>query len=110
MTAASLAWIYLVLSGLADVVWAVATKYAQGYTRLGWTVVSILSLIVFVGLLTQALKVLPLGTAYAVWTGIGAVGSVLAGILLFGEDLSLARLTAILVIITGVVSLKLLPT
>ncbi|MGO4724178.1 MULTISPECIES: DMT family transporter [unclassified Inquilinus] len=68
------------------------------------------ALVIFLGLLTQALKVLPLGTAYAVWTGIGAVGSVAAGLLLFGEALSAARLAAILVILGGVVALKLLPS
>ncbi|TWT11802.1 multidrug efflux SMR transporter [Reyranella sp. CPCC 100927] len=106
----SVAWLFLVLSGIADVVWAVATKYAAGYTRLGWTAVSVVALIVFLGLLTQALKILPLGTAYAVWTGIGAVGSVLAGLLLFGEAMTAARLMAIVAIVGGVVALKVLPS
>ncbi len=106
----SVAWLFLVLSGIADVVWAVATKYAVGYTRLGWTAVSVVALIVFLGLLTQALKILPLGTAYAVWTGIGAVGSVLAGLLLFGEAMTTARLMAIVAIVGGVVALKVLPS
>ncbi|HEX2891492.1 multidrug efflux SMR transporter [Vineibacter terrae] len=103
------AWLFLVLSGIADVVWAVATKYAAGYTRPGWTLVSLASLAVFLGLLTQALKILPLGTAYAVWTGIGAVGSVVAGLLLFGEAMTAARLAAVVVIVSGVVALKVLP-
>jgi len=105
----SVAWTFLILSGIADVVWAITTKYSAGYTRLGWTVVSLVMLVVFLGLLTQALKVLPLGTAYAVWTGIGAVGSVLGGLVFFGEALTGARLTAIIVIIGGVVALKILP-
>lgn len=105
----SIAWTFLILSGIADVVWAITTKYSAGYTRLGWTVVSLVMLVVFLGLLTQALKVLPLGTAYAVWTGIGAVGSVLGGLVFFGEALTGARLTAIIVIIGGVVALKILP-
>jgi quaternary ammonium compound-resistance protein SugE len=107
---ASLAWTLLVLSGIADVVWAVTTKASDGYSRLGWTAASVVALVIFLGLLTQALKVLPLGTAYAVWTGIGAVGSVAAGLLLFGEALSAARLAAILVILGGVVALKVLPS
>lgn len=106
----SVAWLFLVLSGIADVVWAITTKYAAGYTKVGWTTVSLIALVVFLGLLTQALKILPLGTAYAVWTGIGAVGSVLAGLLLFGEAMSAARLAAVVVIIGGVVALKVLPT
>ena len=107
---ASLAWTLLVLSGIADVVWAVTTKFSVGYSRLAWTAASVVALVIFLGLLTQALKVLPLGTAYAVWTGIGAVGSVAAGLLLFGEALGAARLAAILVILGGVVALKLLPS
>lgn len=103
------AWALLVLSGLADVVWAVTTKLSDGYSRHGWTAVSIVALVIFLALLTQALRVLPLGTAYAVWTGIGAVGSVGAGLVLFGEQMSLARLAAVVAIVGGIVTLKLLP-
>jgi quaternary ammonium compound-resistance protein SugE len=103
------AWTLLILSGIADVVWAVTTKYSDGYTRLGWTLGSLAALVAFLALLVQALKVLPLGTAYAVWTGIGAVGSVGAGLLLFGETLSGARALAIVVIVGGVMALKVLP-
>lgn len=103
------AWVCLVVSGLVDVLWAIATKYSDGYTRPGWAAVSVVTLLLFVALLTQALKVLPLGMAYAVWTGIGAVGSVLAGLLLFGEAMSAAKAAAMLAIIGGVVALKLLP-
>lgn len=103
------AWLFLVLSGLADVLWAIATKYSEGYSRLGWAAVSLVALVVFLGLLTQALKVLPLGTAYAVWTGIGAVGSVIAGLYLFGESMTVARFAAVVVIIAGVIALRVLP-
>ena len=103
------AWTLLVLSGLADVVWAVTTKLSDGYSRHGWTAASLAALVVFLGLLTQALRILPLGTAYAVWTGIGAVGSVGAGLLLFGEQMNAARLAAVIVIVGGIVALKLLP-
>ncbi|ALA19633.1 MULTISPECIES: multidrug efflux SMR transporter [unclassified Chelatococcus] len=109
MSSTSIAWIYLTLSGLADVVWAATTKLSNGYTRTSWTLISIVALFVFLALLTQALKTLPLGTAYAVWTGIGAVGSVVCGLLLFGETLSAARAAATLVIVGGVVALKVLP-
>lgn len=109
MSAIALAWLYLILSGITDVVWAVATKLSNGYTRLPWTIVSGVALIVFLVLLTQALKTLPLGTAYAVWTGIGAVGSVICGLLVFGETLSVERAVAMFVIIGGVIALKILP-
>ncbi|NUS67648.1 MAG: multidrug efflux SMR transporter [Ensifer adhaerens] len=109
MSSTSLAWIYLVLSGVADVAWAVSTKFSNGYSRLSWTLVSIVALVVFLSLLTQALKTLPLGTAYAVWTGIGAVGSVLCGVLLFGETITVSRATAMLVIAGGVIALKIVP-
>lgn len=105
----NLAWICLVASGLIDVLWAIATKYSDGYTRPGWAAASVVALLLFVALLSQALKALPLGMAYAVWTGIGAVGSVLAGLLLFGEAMSAVKAAAMLAIIGGVVALKLLP-
>ncbi len=103
------AWTLLILSGLADVLWAIATKYSEGYSRLGWTAASLVALIIFLGLLTQALKVLPLGTAYAVWTGIGAAGSVIAGLYLFGETMTAARLAAVVAIVAGVIALRILP-
>ncbi|QCI67822.1 DMT family transporter [Phreatobacter stygius] len=103
------AWTMLILSGLADVAWAVATKLSDGYSRPGWTAASVAALVVFLGLLTQALKVLPLGTAYAVWTGIGAAGSVAAGLVLFGETMSAYRMAAVAMIIGGVIALKVLP-
>ena len=105
----ALAWTLLVLSGLADVAWAVATKNSEGFTRPLWSLASLAALAAFVGLLAQALKALPLGTAYAVWTGIGAAGSALAGALLFGEAMGAARLAAVVAIVCGVVALKVLP-
>jgi quaternary ammonium compound-resistance protein SugE len=102
----SLAWIFLIASGLADVAWAVSTKYSNGYTKYGWAAVSIVSLLVFITLLTQALKVLPLGSAYAIWTGIGAVGSIIAGAFLFGETITVAKLGLIVLILASVVGLK----
>jgi quaternary ammonium compound-resistance protein SugE len=104
-----LAWLLLLLSGLFDIAWAVSMKYAQGYTRPGWTVLSLVLLAGFVLLLGRALRVLPVGTAYAVWTGIGAVGTVLLGIVLFGESASVARIGGITLVIAGIVLLKLSP-
>jgi quaternary ammonium compound-resistance protein SugE len=82
-----MAWVALLAAGVLDVLWAVAMKYADGYTRIGWSIASLVLLAAFVLLLGRSLQVLPVGTAYAVWTGIGAVGTVLMGVVLFGEPL-----------------------
>lgn len=103
------AWGLLIVSGLLDVAWAVSMKYAQGYTRVGWTALSLLLLAAFVFLLGRVLEVLPVGTAYAVWTGIGAAGTVLLGIALFGEAASLIRLGGVALVVAGIVALKLAP-
>jgi len=103
----SIGWIYLFGSGLIDVAWAISMKKAAGSFHHAWTLVSLGLLALFVFLLTRALQVLPLGTAYAVWAGIGAVGTVGAGILLFDEPVTAARLMLIGLIVTGIVGLKL---
>jgi quaternary ammonium compound-resistance protein SugE len=100
----------LVLAGLLDVAWAGAMKLNEGFTRLGWSVVSLVVLAALVAALGQAVKVLPVGTAYAVWTGIGAVGTVLLGLVFFGESLGIARLVCLALVVGGVVGLKLLAT
>ena len=105
----ALAWIALVAAGLLDVAWAISMKYAQGYTRLGWSLVSLVLLATFVFLLGRALQALPVGTAYAVWTGIGAIGTVLMGVLLFGETLNPVRAGGIALVLAGIVALKLAP-
>lgn len=79
-----LAWALLIIAGFFDVLWAVSVKYAEGYTRLGWSIISLALLAGFI-VLGRSLQVLPTGTAYAVWTGVGAVGTVLMGVALFGE-------------------------
>lgn len=99
-------WTLLVASGLVDVAWALATKKADGFREPTWTLLSLVLLAVFVGLLTKALQVLPVGTAYAVWTGIGAVGSVGAGIVLFGETADAGRLLFVAVTVVGIIGLK----
>jgi quaternary ammonium compound-resistance protein SugE len=101
------AWAALVAAGVLDVLWAVSMKYADGYTRLGWSVVSLTLLAAFVFLLGRSLQVLPVGTAYAVWTGIGAVGTVLMGVALFDESLDPIRLGCIVLVAAGIVGLKL---
>lgn len=106
----NLAWGLLVLAGLLDVAWAGAMKLNEGFTRLNWSVVSLLLLAALVAALGQAVKVLPVGTAYAVWTGIGAVGTVVLGLVVFQESLGTARLVCLALVVGGVVGLKLLET
>ncbi|WP_363799220.1 multidrug efflux SMR transporter [Lysobacter firmicutimachus] len=100
------AWTLLIAAGLIDVVWALTMKLSQGYTRLGWSVLSVISLIAFVWLLGRALTALPVGSAYAVWTGIGAAGTVLIGSVLFGEALTPMRLAGIGLVVAGIVVLR----
>jgi quaternary ammonium compound-resistance protein SugE len=100
------AWLALLAAGVLDVAWAISMKYAEGYTKLGWTVVSLVLLAAFVFLLGRSLQVLPVGTAYALWTGIGAAGTAIAGIYLFDESLDAVRLGAIGLIVAGVLILK----
>ena len=105
----TLAWGLLLLAGVLDVLWALAMKQSQGYTRPGWSVLSLLLLGGFVWLLGRSLSVLPVGTAYAVWTGLGAVGTVLAGAWWFGESLGPMRLGGVALVLAGIVVLKLAP-
>ena len=102
-----MAWIILFFAGLSEVGWAVGLKYTEGFTRLVPSVLTITSMVVSLGLLGLALKTLPLGTAYAIWTGIGTIGTALLGIVLFGESASALRLACIGLIVAGIVGLKL---
>ena len=100
-----MAWIYLTIAGLFEVGWAIGLKYTEGFTRLLpslWTIASMILSIVLLGL---ALKTLPVGTAYAVWTGIGAVGTAALGIYLFAEPATVARLLCIGLILSGIIGL-----
>ena len=102
-----MAWIYLLLAGLFEIVWAIGLKYTEGFTRLWPTVVTIAAMVVSMGLLGIAAKDLPIGTAYAVWTGIGAVGAAILGIVLFAEPATALRIASIGLIVAGVIGLKL---
>ena len=102
------AWLALVVAGLCEVGWAVGLKYTDGFSRLWPSAATLVAMVVSVVLLGWSLKVLPLGTAYAVWTGIGAVGTAILGIILFGESREAARLVSIGLIVAGIVGLKLL--
>jgi quaternary ammonium compound-resistance protein SugE len=102
-----MAWIYLLLAGLFEIGFAIGLKYTEGFTRLWPTVFTLVVTVIGLWLLTQAMKTIPVGTAYAIWTGIGAVGVTIAGIVLFSESISPARLGCIALIVAGVIGLKL---
>lgn len=102
-----MAWVVLVVAGLFEVGWAIGLKYTEGFTRLWPTVWTVLAMIVSLWLLGIAMKSLPVGTAYAVWVGVGAVGTVVLGIVLLGEPANAGRLVSVALIIAGIVGLKL---
>jgi quaternary ammonium compound-resistance protein SugE len=97
----------LIFAGLLEVVWAFAMKASDGFTRVVPTAVTFAAMIASVGLLASSMRTLPLGTAYTVWTGIGAVGAFAVGVIVLGEPLGLLRLTAAVLIVTGLVMMKL---
>ena len=101
-----MAWIFLFVAGLLEVVWAYFMKQSAGFTRVVPSVVTIATMVASFGLLSVALRSLPLGTAYTVWTGIGAVGAFAVGILMFGDSASTARMVSIALIVAGIVGLK----
>jgi quaternary ammonium compound-resistance protein SugE len=103
-------WILLIAAALFEIVWAMGLKYTEGFTRLWPTVGTVATMIVSVILLAMASKSLPIGTAYAVWTGIGAAGAVIFGIVLFKDPATLVRLACVGMILLGVVGLKLAGT
>ncbi|TPG10291.1 quaternary ammonium compound-resistance protein SugE [Rhodanobacter glycinis] len=105
-----MAWIYLLLAGLFEVVWAIGLKYTDGFTRLWPTLGTLVAMAVSIVLLAMAVKTLPIGTAYAIWTGIGAVGAVALGIALFGDPATLPRLAYVALIVVGIIGLKLTAT
>jgi quaternary ammonium compound-resistance protein SugE len=102
------AWIVLVVAGLMEIVWSIGMKYSQGFTRIGPSITTFVAAGISFWLLAAAVKVLPVGTAYAAWTGIGAVGAAVLGIILFKEPATIGRIVCILLIVGGTVGLKLL--
>ncbi|HEY6290196.1 MAG TPA: quaternary ammonium compound efflux SMR transporter SugE [Terriglobia bacterium] len=100
-------WVILVVAGLFEVGWAIGLKYTEGFTRLWPTIWTILAMVISLGLLGVTMKALPVGTAYSIWVGVGAVGTVVLGIVLFGEPASTARIVSIVLILAGIVGLKL---
>jgi quaternary ammonium compound-resistance protein SugE len=101
-----MSWIILFLAGLFEIAWAIGLKYSEGFTKLTPSIITIITMFISFYLLSLALKSLPLGTAYAIWVGIGTVGTVIAGIILFGESMTLIRVISILFILIGIVGLK----
>ncbi len=105
-----MAWFCLVIAGLLEVTWAIGLKYTAGFTRLIPSLFTLLAMLGSIGMLGLALRSLPLGTAYAVWTGIGTVGTAAFGMMMLGEPAGAARLACITLIVAGIVGLKLLAT
>lgn len=102
-----MAWVILVIAGLFEVGWAVGLKYTEGFTKLWPTAWTALAMIISLWLLGVAMKSLPVGTAYSIWVGVGAVGTVILGIVLLGEPANTARLISVALIIAGIIGLKL---
>jgi quaternary ammonium compound-resistance protein SugE len=103
-----MAWIWLTVAGLLEIVWAVGLKYTDGFTRLWPSAITIAAMVASVYCLAVAVRTIPIGTGYAVWTGIGAVGVAILGMALFGESASLLRIGSILLIVAGIAGLKVL--
>lgn len=101
-----MAWFFIVVAGVLEVVWALGLKSSEGFTRFWPSVITVVVMIASFVFLAQGLKQIPVGTGYAVWTGIGAAGTALAGMVLFGESASAARLFCIALILTGIIGLK----
>lgn len=101
-----MAWLSLIVAGLLEVVWAYAMKLSQGFTRPGPSIVTLLGMIASFALLALSMRTLPLGTAYTVWTGIGAIGAFLVGVMVLGEPANISRILAALLIFSGIVLMK----
>lgn len=102
-----MAWFILVIAGLFEVGWAIGLKYTEGFSKLWPTVGTVLAMIISLGLLGIAMKTLPVGTAYAIWVGVGAIGTVILGMVLFGEPVTMFRIGSLVLIVAGIIGLKL---
>lgn len=102
-----MAWVYLIIAGVFEVIWAMGLKYSHGFTRLYPSLITLGGMIISFYFLSLATKILPIGTAYAVWTGIGALGAVTLGIFLFGEPFNILRIAFLCLILIGIIGLKL---
>ncbi|WP_284337358.1 quaternary ammonium compound efflux SMR transporter SugE [Comamonas sp. NoAH] len=102
-----MAWLFLVVAGLLEVVWAYTMKQSHGFSRLTPSIITIVAMIASFGLLSMSMRTLPLGTAYTIWTGIGAVGAFVVGITVLGEQVSVMRIGAAVLIVSGLILMKL---
>ncbi|MGH1400316.1 MAG: DMT family transporter [Acinetobacter tandoii] len=102
-----MAWIVLIFAGIFEIVWAYSMKLSEGFTRIGPSIITLVFMILSFALLAYAMRTLPLGTAYTIWTGIGAIGSFLVGIFILGEPATAMRMLAAILIISGLVLMKL---
>ena len=102
-----MAWLYLFVAGVFETAWAIGLKYSAGFTKVGPSVFTVVAMSISLYLLALALRTIPVGTGYAVWTGIGTVGAAILGILLFNESREISRILCILLIVTGIIGLKL---
>ena len=101
-----MAWVYLLIAGIFEVIWAVGKKYTENFTRMTPSVITIVGMVLSVYFLNKAMNILPVGTAYAIWTGIGAIGTVVAGIILFNEPRDWIRMFFLAMILVGIIGLK----
>lgn len=104
-----MAWVYLLIAGILEIVWAIGLKYTNGFTRVAPSLLTVVAMVLSMALLSLAVRTLPIGTAYAAWTGIGILGTTLFGILLLQEPVTILRLGCIALIVIGITGLKLLP-
>jgi quaternary ammonium compound-resistance protein SugE len=102
-----MAWFFLAVAGVFEIIWAIGLKYSNGFTRFWPSALTLTAMLFSFGFLSQALRTIPVGTGYAVWTGIGAVGTAILGIILFAEPATWARIGCILLIVSGILGLKL---
>ena len=102
-----MAWVFLGIAGAMEVFWATCLKLSEGFTKLGFSALTIIGMLISFGLLSQAMKTLPLGTAYGIWTGIGALGAVVVGLVLFKEPVTAGRMFFAALLLIGIVGLKL---
>ncbi len=105
-----MAWIFLIIAGVLEIFWAMSLRYTDGFTNLSWGIVTILSGLASFYFLAQAVRTIPIGTGYAVWTGIGAAGTAVIGMILFAESSAPSRLACIVLIVAGIIGLKLTST
>ncbi len=102
-----MAWLYLFIAGIFEIVWAIALKYSEGFSKFWPSAITVVGMAISIYFLAIALKTLPIGVAYSIWTGIGAIGTVILGIMLFGESKEILKIVFVLMIVCGIVGLKL---